>query len=85
MKGVLSIGVVFTFLFLIIIGILHIAALITSFYCFKHGVNLESIFGFIIFFFLGPFFWFYFAFAKNYCKDLYNINPIVANNQPIQQ
>lgn len=72
-------------LFIIIIGILHFAALITSFYCFSHGVNTTSIFGFIIMLFLGPFFWFYFAFAKNYCKELYNVNPIVTNNQPIQQ
>jgi cation transporter-like permease len=67
-------------LFVITLVILHFAAFITSFYCFKHGVNVTSIFGFFIMVFMGPFFWFYFAFAKNYCKELYNINPIVQNN-----
>ena len=67
-------------IFVIIIVILHFVALITSFYCFKHGVNITSITGFLIMLFLGPFFWFYYAFAKNYCKELYNVNPMVQNN-----
>jgi len=67
-------------IFVIIILILHFVALITSFYCFKHGVNITSITGFLIMLFLGPFFWFYYAFAKNYCKELYNVNPMVQNN-----
>ena len=67
-------------IFVIIIAILHFVALITSFYCFKHGVNITSITGFLIMLFMGPFFWFYYAFAKNYCKELYNVNPMVQNN-----
>lgn len=67
-------------IFVIIIVILHFVALITSFYCFKHGVNITSITGFLIMLFMGPFFWFYYAFAKNYCKELYNVNPMVQNN-----
>lgn len=63
-------------IFVIVFFILHIAALFTSFYCFKYGVNVSSIFGFIIMIFMGPFFWFYYAFAKNYCRELYNINPV---------
>ena len=73
-------GVIFVIIFVIVLVILHIAALITSFYCFKHGVNISSITGFLIMFFMGPFFWFYYAFAKNYCKELYNVNPMVQNN-----
>ena len=68
--AILSIILVITFL------ILHIVALITSFYCFKYGVNVTSIFGFLIVIFMGPFFWFYYSFAKNYCKELYNVNPM---------
>ena len=71
---------IFVIIFVIILVILHFAALITSFYCFKHGVNTASITGFLIMIFMGPFFWFYFAFAKNYCKELYNVNPMVQNN-----
>lgn len=61
---------------IIVYLILHIAALFTSFYCFKYGVNLNSIVGFLIVIFMGPFFWFYYAFAKDYCKEIYNVNPI---------
>jgi hypothetical protein len=68
--AILSIILVITFL------ILHIVALITSFYCFKYGVNVTSIFGFLIVIFMGPFFWLYYSFAKNYCKELYNVNPM---------
>ena len=66
---------IFVIIFVILIFLLHFAALFTSFYCFKHGVNTSSIIGFLIMFFTGPFFWFYYAFAKDYCKELYNINP----------
>jgi hypothetical protein len=68
--AILAIILIITFL------ILHIAALITSFYCFRYGVNITSIFGLLIVIFMGPFFWFYYAFAKNYCKEIYNVNPI---------
>lgn len=76
----IELAAIFMIIFFIILGILHFAALITSFYCFKHGVNIESIAGFLIMIFMGPFFWFYYAFAKNYCKELYNVNPMVQNN-----
>jgi glucan phosphoethanolaminetransferase (alkaline phosphatase superfamily) len=65
--------------FLILIAIAHIAALFTSLYCFKHGVDSASILGLLIMFFLGPFFWFYYAFAKNYCTTVYNVNPPAQN------
>lgn len=75
-----ELAAIFMIIFVIIIVILHFAALITSFYCFKHGVNATSILGFLIMLFLGPFFWIYFAFAKNYCKEIYNVNPLAQNN-----
>ena len=68
--AILAIIILLTFL------TLHIAALITSFYCFKYGVNSTSILGLLIIIFMGPFFWFYYAFAKNYCKEIYNVNPM---------
>jgi hypothetical protein len=70
---VMSIFIIFGVLLIVI---LHFAALLTSLYCFKYGVNMTSILGFILWFFLGPFFWFYYAFSPNYCKELYNINPM---------
>lgn len=51
--------------------LLGIAAWIMSIYCFKYGVNKDSIVGSIIAFvpiFLGPLYWIYYIWNSNYCK-----------------
>jgi hypothetical protein len=59
---------------IILYAIAHISALFTSIYCFKYGINSSSVLGFFIMIFLGPFFWLYYAFSKDYCTSYYNIS-----------
>jgi hypothetical protein len=60
-------GVIFV-IFLILWVLLGIGAFIASLVCFGYSGSLtEKILGLVIAFMIGPFYWLYFYFNKNYC------------------
>lgn len=61
-------GVVIYVILLILWVLLGLAAFIASLVCFGYSGSLtEKILGLVIAFMIGPFYWFYFYFNKNYC------------------
>ena len=78
----ISIGIL-----IILYAIAHISALFTSIYCFKYGVDKNSIIGLIIAFvpiILGPLYWIYYIWNPNYCKYPVIPNTIEQKITPIQ-
>ena len=77
-----GIGLYIVVIFITIWALLGIAAWIMSIYCFKYGVNKNSIIGLILAFIpfiLGPLYWIYYIWNPNYCK-----NPILPYVTPLQ-
>lgn len=67
----IGLGLYILIIFLIIWTLLGIAAWMMSVYCFKYGVDKNSIIGLIIAFvpfILGPLYWIYYIWNPNYCK-----------------
>jgi hypothetical protein len=55
--------------FMLIWGFFGMVAFIYSFFCFaRSGTVLEKIFGVVLAFFLGPFYFLYLRFNGGYCK-----------------
>jgi len=77
---VIGISYVFYYIisiFILIWVLLGIAAWIMSIYCFKSGVNPDSVMGAVIAFippFLGPLYWIYYIWNPNYCRKNITIN-----------
>jgi hypothetical protein len=73
----IGMGLYIVVIILTIWFLLGIAAWIMSIYCFKYGVDKNSILGLIIAFvpfILGPLYWIYYIWNPNYCKY-----PVVPN------
>lgn len=55
--------------FLLVWIVAGIAALITSIMCFgASGSTSDKVIGLVIYIFLGPFYWLYYAANKKYCR-----------------
>lgn len=73
----IGIGMYILIIVLTIWFLLGIAAWMMSIYCFKYGVDKNSVMGLIIAFvpfILGPLYWIYYIWNPNYCK-----NPVIPN------
>jgi glycerol-3-phosphate acyltransferase PlsY len=83
----IGIGMYILIIVLTIWTLLGIAAWMMSIYCFKYGVDKNSIIGLIIAFvpiILGPLYWIYYIWNPNYCKYPVIPNTIEQKITPIQ-
>jgi len=82
----IGLGLYIIIIVLTIWVLLGIAAWMMSIYCFKYGVNKNTVMGLIIAFvpfILGPLYWIYYIWNPNYCK--YATIPNASENiTPIQ-
>lgn len=67
-KGSIAVAI-FVMIFILLWILAGVAAFIASIVCFgKSGTTTQHVVGLLLAFFFGPFYWIYFAVAKDYCK-----------------
>lgn len=67
-KGAIG-AVVFLMIFILLWILAGVAAFITSIVCFgKSGTTAQHVVGLLLAFFFGPFYWIYYAVARDYCR-----------------